>query len=265
MYEVKQAHLARAVDILRAGPLTAAQFASRMWPDRKNEDGSERSRSQQSHAGHAFLRRIGALGYVDRVGELWMIRQFSGSRPADHSANGFADPTASGLPNGLPNGLSNHLSSHLPAHRPDEPRNSQADLQRLHRLVQQATEPVPTVTHDAAFGNLAVRSIALDAALAEACALVVLSGRNANVYPPCGAPLMVVGLSPAEAARAIFLRWHQSGQPPDLARPGAWITVPDGIVAMPGSWRPSGAPAGWVDPEDVRVRVGRLRATAGLA
>jgi hypothetical protein len=76
---------------------------------------------------------------------------------------------------------------------------------------------------------------------------------------------MIVGLSPAEGARALFLRWHQSGQQPDLARPSAWITAADGIVAMPGAWRPADASASWIDPEDVRARVWRLRASAGLA
>src|ERR1700684_466183 len=92
MYEVKQAHVARAVDILRGGPLTAAAFAAKMWPDRRNEDGGERSHSQLSHAGHAFLRRLGTLEYVDRVGGLWAIRQFSG--------NGFVEPSVNGLLNG---------------------------------------------------------------------------------------------------------------------------------------------------------------------
>jgi hypothetical protein len=135
----------------------------------------------------------------------------------------------------------------------------------LIHLVELATEPVPTVTHDAAFGNLAVRSIAFDDVLAEACGLVVLSGRNANVYPPCSAPCMLVALSPAEAARALFLKWHQSGQPPELPRRSAWIVAPDGFVASSFSWRPADAPAGWVDPEDVRARIQRQRVNAGLA
>jgi hypothetical protein len=124
---------------------------------------------------------------------------------------------------------------------------------------------VGSVTHDAAIGDIRIRSIALDGALVEACALIVLSGKSANVYPPCGALHMLVGLSPAEAARALFLSWSQSGQSPELARPGAWIRVPDGAVACPGFWRPAGAPSGWVDPEDVRARVQRQRSAAGLA
>jgi hypothetical protein len=76
---------------------------------------------------------------------------------------------------------------------------------------------------------------------------------------------MLVGLQPAEGARALYLRWSQSGQPPDLARSGAWITVEDGVLATPGYWRPAGASRGWMDPEDVRMRIQRQRAAAGLA
>jgi len=264
MYEVKQAHLARAIDILRAGPLTAAQFAARMWPDRRNDEGGERSHSQQSHAGHAFLRRLLTLAYVDRVGDLWTIRQFSANGSASHSANGFADPYTNGLPNGLPGGPTNGPTNHLPRHSPDALQDSQAERLRLGRLVHQAAESVPTVTHDAAFGDIRIRSIALDGALVEACGLVVLSGESMNVYLPCGAQ-MLVGLSPAEGARALFLKWTQSGQPPDVPRAGAWIRIEDGFVATPGFWRPAGAPAGWVDPEDIRARIHRQRVNAGLA
>jgi hypothetical protein len=123
---------------------------------------------------------------------------------------------------------------------------------------------VQTVTHDAALGDIAVRAIPLDTVLVEACASVVLLGRSVNIYPPCGATHMLVGLSPAESSRALFLRWSQSDQPPDLPRLSAWITVEDGIVATSGYWRPAGAPTGWMDPEDVRVRVARQRVAAGL-
>ncbi len=109
------------------------------------------------------------------------------------------------------------------------------------------------------------RGAALDAAIYEACAFVVLLGRSANVYPPCGAPHMIVGLTPIESARALYLRWSQSGQPPDLARPSTWITAPDGIVASSTYWRPAGAPVGWIDPEDILVRIARQRAAAKLA
>jgi hypothetical protein len=263
MYEVKQAAVARAIDVLRAGPMTAAAFAVKMWPDRV----VGRTPGQHSKMGHGFLRRLGELNYVERVGDLWMLRRF-GSGTADESAvhdgtNGhlIGGAMANGQPMGPPVGLS--------VERPNGQANGQAVEQaerlRLARLVQQASDPVGTVTHDAAFGDIMIRGAALDSAIVEACAIVVLLGRSANVYPPCGAARMIVGLSPAESARALYLRWIQSGQPPELSRASAWIAVEDGIVATPGFWRPSGASAGWVDPEDVRARVGRQRAAAGLA
>jgi hypothetical protein len=257
MYEVKQAAVQRAIDILRGGALTAAGFAMKMWPDRDREG----SQGRQAQAGHAFLRRLGALGYVDHVGDLWTIRSLSANGSANPSGTGSSDLSAVGLANGSASHLLFQQGGALPERLATEP----VEQQRLVRLVGQATEPVGTVSHDAAFGNLAVRAVAVDVAIVEACAFVVLLGRNTNVYPPCGAPGMIVGLSPAEGARVLFLRWQQSGAPPDPPRPGAWIRVPDGIVACPGFWRPAGAPAGWVDPEDVRVRIGRQRAAAGLA
>lgn len=258
MYELKHAQVARAVDVLRAGPLTAAQFAARMWPDRERDPG------RQAQAGHALLRRLDELGYLDRVADFWALRRFSAV-----SADGTAVPSAVGTaarsadPSavGLGVGLADGLPGELPLGKPDP----QSELQRLHRLVRLADAPVQTVTHDAALGDIAIRGAALDGVLVEACAIVVLSGRSANVYPACGAPHMIVGLAPAEAARAMFLRWNQSGQPPNLARSGAWITIEDGIVATPGFWRPAGAPAGWIDGEDVRARVQRQRAAAKLA
>lgn len=135
---------------------------------------------------------------------------------------------------------------------------------RLARLVQQAIEPLESVSHDIALGDIRIRTFPLDGALAEASGLIVLSGRTANIYLPCGAP-MLVGLTPAEAARALFLRWQQSGQPPELPRAGAWIVIADGLVACSVYWRPAGAPASWVDPEDVRTRIQRQRVSAGLA
>lgn len=64
---------------------------------------------------------------IDRVGDLWMIRQFS----ADRSAGSSADPSANGLLNGLPNDLPNGLTNHPPLHRPDGSSESQAERQRL--------------------------------------------------------------------------------------------------------------------------------------
>jgi len=270
MYEVKQAAIARAIDILRGGPLTAAQFAVKMWPDRC----TDRTPGQHSKMGHSFLRRLGELNYVSRIGSLWTVSVLDGRSAGGQTTNGYFDSrdVAGGYPVGPPPngyGTPGGYPAHPFAGQSSGLVNGQAaehaERQRLIRLVELATEPVPTVTHDAAFGNLAVRGIAFDDALAEACGLVVLSGRNANVYPPCSAPYMLVALSPAEAARALFVRWHQSGQPPELPRRSAWIRIPDGFVATPGAWRPVGALASWVDPEDVRVRVQRQRHAAGLA
>jgi hypothetical protein len=256
MYEVKQAQVARAIDVLRAGPLTAAQFAIKMWPDRA----AGRSPGQHAKMGHGLLRRLGELTYVDRVGHLWMVHRADGAvssnGPAVHDdaySHFTAGSTAGGLPVSLPVGL------------PNTSPNDQVQQQRLARLIQQATEPLAPVTHDVAFGDLAIRGVPLDAALLEACAVVVLAGRTLNVYLPCTAPQMLVGLSPAESARALFLTWTRSGNPPALPRPGAWITIDDGIVATPGFWRPQGASAGWIDPEDVRTRIARQRGAAGLA
>jgi hypothetical protein len=258
VYEVKQAQIARAVDVLRAGPLTAAQFAARMWPDRERDPG------RQAQAGHALLRRLGELGYLDRVADFWALRRFSTVSPdgtavpsAVGTADRSADPSAVGLGEGLPDGLP--VATRLG--EPDE----QAERARLHRLVRLAVDPVPTVTHDAVLGDLALRGEPVGDVITEACAIVVLLGRNANVYPPCGAPRAIVGLTPIESARVLHVRWLQSGRPPDLARPSAWITVEDGIVASPGYWRPTGAPQSWMEQEDIRVRLQRQRAAAGLA
>lgn len=270
MYEVKQAAVARAIEILRGGPLTAAAFAVKMWPDRI----ADRTPGQHSKMGHSFLRRLGELNYVSRIGDLWTASIFDGRTAGGPAAHGVMDgylladgSTVEPLSNGYAstNGYPAQRFTGQPGGQVNGRFTEQAERQRLIRLVHQATEPVASVTHDVAFGNLAVRSIAVDDALAEACAFVVLSGRNMNVYPPCGAPHMIVGLSPAEGARGLFLRWQQSGAPPELPRSGAWIRIPDGIVATPGAWRPAGAPAGWVDPEDVRVRIMRQRAAVGLA
>jgi hypothetical protein len=268
MYDLKQSDVSRAIDILRHGPLSAADFSMRMWPDRTNHEGKPRSHGSHSLAGNAFLYRLGSLGYVEKVGDLWMVRRISAGSPGSPVSQPAS--TLPGYSPGYPPGY----PAWIPAASP--PSYSQVDpaavssvesaeRTRLVRLVELAVDPVATVTHDAAFGDIKVRSIHLDGAIVEACAIVVLLGRSTNVYPPCSAPQMLVGLAPAEAARALFLRWSQSGHPPELPREGAWIRVPDGIVASSSYWRPAGAPESWVDPEDVRVRVQRQRVAAGLA
>lgn len=270
MYEVKQAAIARAIDVLRGGPLTAAAFAVKMWPDRV----TGRTPGQHSKMGHSFLRRLGELNYISRIGDLWTVSVFDGRTAGGQAVHGETNgyPSANGYPVGPPPDGHSTANGYPVQHSTGQATGQaighvteQAERQRLHRLVQQAGELLPTVTHDAVFGDLRIRSIAVDAALVEACAIVVLSGHQANVYPPCSAPSMLVGLSPAEAARVLLLRWNQSGQAPELPRAGAWIRVPDGIIACPGFWRPAGASVGWIDPEDVRARVQRQRAAAGLA
>jgi hypothetical protein len=112
------------------------------------------------------------------------------------------------------------------------------ERQRLHRLVALATEPVPTVTHDAALGDIEIRGWPLDDLVLQACAWTVLRGRSQNVYPPGESAEMLVALSPVEAARALYLRWAQSGRPPELLNDEAWFFADDGLIASPASWMP---------------------------
>ena len=266
MLDIPAPIVAHAIEILRVGgPMRAAEFARRMWPERC----VDRTEGHQSQTGSPFLYQLRQVGYVQQVGDLWTLRMVGNADGLGDSAVRTADASAVGLPLQLPNGPPVGLPLQPPNGPPLGPPFAVPDplveRQRLHRLVALATEPVPTVTHDRVLGDLAIRAVAVDAALVEACALTVLRGRSANIYLPCGAPQMIVGLSPAEGARALYLRWSQSGQPPELPREGAWIRVPDGVVASSSYWRPAGAPESWVDPEDVRVRVQRLRVSAGLA
>ena len=257
--------VARAIGILRSGAMRADGFARLMWPERS----ADRTPGEQSRSGHALLLQLARVGYAQQVGDVWTLRAVgtadglgdSAVRTAVGSAVGPAVGLSVGLAVGPPDGLPVAPPLGLPFAGPDP----LVERQRLHRLVALAVDPVESVTSDCALGDIAVRGVAFDAALVEACALTVLRGRRANVYLPCGAPQMIVGLSPAEGARALYLGWSQSGQPPELPREGAWIRVPDGIVASSSYWRPAGAPESWVDPEDVRVRVHRQRAAAGLA
>jgi hypothetical protein len=247
VYQVRPAEVARAIDVLRGGPLSAAAFAAKMWPDR------HRSPGRQSQAGHALLRRLGELSLVERVGDYWMIRRF-GAVSADHSALG----NAVGLQDGLP------------VHRQDGPPDGESDQQRLERLVRMADVPVDTVTHDAALGDVAILrgtlAFYLDDCIVEACALVVLRGQQMNVYPPRPEDELLVALTPVEAARALHVRWRQSGRPPGLPNPEAWLHGDDGVIAY--GWRPTG-----IDPdvwdceivEPLHVRVHRQRVAAGLA
>ena len=248
MYEIKQAQIARAIDILRSGPLTAAQFAVKMWPDREHTAGGA------SRAGHAVLRRLGELGYIERIGDLWMTRGFPQS-----PAFGTAVGTAVGL--GVTQGDGLPVGPLL-----GEPDRA-AELQRLHRLVQLATDPVATVTHDAALGDVAIDGRLVDdgsmcegvSVIADGLAYVVLAGKTMNIYPMLGA--MLCGVRPAEAGRALYIRWMQSGRPPTLPHEEFWITLDDGVAAalqVPEElWEECDQ---WMD-----VRVRQQREAAGLA
>ena len=253
MFEMTQAQIARAIDVLRHGPLTAAQFATKMWPDR------ERSTGSSSRAGHLILRKLGAFGYVERIGDLWTTREFSKS----HSNGLHVGPEV--VPQVAPQAaLGVGLSITPPAGPSAEQQEEQANRLRLQQLVALADAPAAGVTHDVVFGNIRVRGVPLDDCLVEACAFAVLRGRSLNVYPLLGA--MIVGLTPVEGARALYLRWRQSGVPPEPPYRGGtrWFILDDGIVASPGSWKPEGADRQWRAPESFIDRVARQRAAAGL-
>ena len=129
---------------------------------------------------------------------------------------------------------------------------------------------MPGVTHDAVLGDIAIRGEFLNDALVEACAYTVLQGRAQNVYLPGEDSNMLVGLTPIEAARALHVRWMQSGRPPQLPTDGAWIFLPDGPLAVPYGWVPDGInPDWWLETEAANESIvdiiHRQRAAAGLA
>jgi|HubBroStandDraft_2_1064218.scaffolds.fasta_scaffold06849_2 hypothetical protein len=258
MFELSQAQLSRAIDVLRSGPIKADVFATRMWPDREYKNGDA------GRAGHLILRKLGSLGFVERVGDLWMTRSFSQSIPV-------VTQVTTQVPLGVRPGEA--LREPL-LERPQEPlreplqeahQEGHEDRQRLGHLVGLADEPVPTVTHDRALGDIRIRGIPLDACLVEACAFAVLRGRSLNIYPPSGP--MIVNLSPGEGARALYLKWKQSGQPPEPPYRGGtgWFSMDDGISSAPGCWQPLGASRDWrMTEEPFLDRIARQRAAAGL-
>lgn len=200
------------------------------------------------------------------VGDLWTLRTVG-------TAVGLGDSavqTAVGLGVGLPVSPADGLPVSPPVELPDGEPDPQAERLRLQRLVALATEPVSTVTHDAVFGDIEIRGHALDDLLEEACAWVVLRGRSANIYPPGENAEMLVGLTPIEAARALYIRWMQSGIPPELFDEGSWIVADDGLIAGPWAWMPPE-----YDDFDVWLcdmhmyggpeQIQRQRAAAGLA
>lgn len=256
MFEMTQAQIARAVDVLRSGPVKADAFATKMWPDKQFEKGNA------GRAGHSILRRLGALGYVERVGDLWMTRAFSQSIPVvtrEETRVAFGVGPAEPLREPLRERLLEPLTEALR----EGQREEQEARQRLQQLVGLADGFVATVTHDAVYGNVRVRGHFVDDCLAEACAFAVLRGRSLNIYPPLGNAL--VGLSPIEGGRALYLRWRQSGQPPEPPYRGGtgWIFLDDGIATAPNCWKPAGADRQWME-EPCLERIARQRAEAGL-
>jgi hypothetical protein len=97
--------------------------------------------------------------------------------------------------------------------------------------------------------------------IADGLAYVVLAGSTMCIYPPLGR--MLQGVRPAEAARALHVRWARSGQPPSLPHETWWLFLDDGIAAM------LDAPEEfWDDAEyepSFHVRLRRQREAAGLA
>jgi hypothetical protein len=156
--ELTHASVQRAIDVLRGGPMRASEFARRMWPERAHE----RTEGQNSQAGSAYLHRLASVGYVERVGDLWMLRSAGSSVGLGNSPFETPVGTAVGLPFGSPVeppfGSPFGSPDRLPAEPPlgpawDESRPAGFDvweadpaarLRRLRWLVGRATEPHPT-------------------------------------------------------------------------------------------------------------------------
>jgi len=261
MYELAQSQIARAVDVLKNGPMQARVFAEKMWPGRH-----EGKPGKQSKAGHAVLHRLAVVGFVEKAGDLWLLRGFSRSL-ADGSAVQSATAPAFGLPMqspmGPPTGSPVGLPTQPPTGSPIGPPDEQLERQRLQQLVGLADEPVPSVSHDGVYGDVRIRGHFVDDCLAEACAFAVLRGRALNVYPQTGP--MLVALTPIEGGRTLYVRWRQSGIPLEPPYRGGtrWIFLEDGVAAAPGAWRPAGAGRQWVE-EPCLERIARQRAEAGL-
>ena len=148
MIDVSQASVQRAIDILRGGPIRASELARRMWPERARE----RTEGQNSQAGNAYLYRLAKVGYVMRTGDLWMIRTVGTGEFPDATGDRTGDPTGVGLPFGSPFGSSVGLPVEpavgMPERLPNEPPRTEAELraelERLHRLVRLADQPMAT-------------------------------------------------------------------------------------------------------------------------
>ncbi len=245
-----------------------------MWPERS----ADRTPGQQSRSGHALLRQLAQVGYVQQVGDLWVLRTLGTAVGLGDSPVPTAVLTAVGLGVGLPvrppvglgvapaDGLPDGLPERLPNEPPRTDGERRADLERLHRLVALADTPVDTVSHDQALGDVAIRGEPLDDCLAEAAAHVVLAGRAMNVYlPGAGAP-MIVSLRPTEGARALHVWWQQSGVPPTLPHGEGWFFSNDGMIANPACWLLEYRQLGIVfGLESLDDQLHRQRAEVGLA
>lgn len=126
-------------------------------------------------------------------------------------------------------------------------------------LVRLASEPVPSVTHDAALGDLEVRGWPIDEWLVQACAYAVLRGKSMNVYLSVGDE-MIVALTPIEGARALYLLW-QRGRTPELPNEEYWMFFEDGLAMNNGTE----TPVGLSDGAFFWARIRRQRRAAGLA
>jgi hypothetical protein len=244
--------------------MPARTFAEKMWPGRHGEPGRAKI------AGNTVLHRLGKLGYVEKAGDLWFLRGFSnpssgglGTELGAGLGSGLGTQFPAGLPAGFPTQLPTVSTAALPAGSTTASPDDQAERLRLGQLVALADNPVAGVTHDVALGNVRIRGRFIDDCLAEACAFAVLRGRSINTYPPVDQ--MVVGLTPAEGARALYLKWRQSGLPPEPPFRGGvlWINVEDGIASAPNCWQPEGADRYWTE-EPTLQRIARQRAEAGL-
>src|SRR5208282_4742752 len=119
---------------------------------RMGSDGQPRSRGSHSLAGNALLHRLGALGYVERIGDLWTIRRISAGSPGSPAGSlaGLSPGHPPGYSPGPPAGLSpGYPPGDLARSLPGDPVGDSAERVRLIRLVELAVEPVETVTHDA--------------------------------------------------------------------------------------------------------------------
>lgn len=258
MYEIAQSQIARAVDVLKNGPMPARTFAEKMWPGRHESAGSAKI------AGNTVLHRLGKLGYVEKAGDMWFLRGFSNSA-SNMLGTEFGGGSGGVLGTQLPAVSPAQLPTGTLATTPGGSPNELLEQSRLQQLVQLADAPVPSVTHDAVLGNIRIRGLFVDDCISEACAFAVLRGRSLNAYLPDGP--MLVGLTPVEGARALHLRWKQSGMPPEPPHRGgsAWITAVDGVIALPGCWKPLGAGPQWESLEEpILARLQRQRAAAGL-